>query len=38
MKSVESKVDWKKFRADVKALLEELGAAYYIKEDLRAFV
>jgi DNA repair photolyase len=38
MKAVESKVDWKKFHADVKALLLDLGAAHYIKEDLRAFV
>ena len=38
MKAVESKVDWKNFHADVKALLLDLGAAHYIKEDLRAFV
>ena len=38
MKAVESKVDWTKFHADVKALLLDLGAAHYIKEDLRAFV
>jgi len=38
MKAVESKVDWKNFHSDVKALLQDLGADYYIKDDLRAFV
>jgi DNA repair photolyase len=38
MKSVESKVDWRKFRVDVESLLQDIGADYYIKDDLRSFV
>lgn len=38
MRAVEQGVDWKKFRADVVALLQKTGANYYIKDDLRAFV
>lgn len=34
MKSEEGKVDWYKFRIDVEALLKNLNAKYYIKEDL----
>jgi len=36
-KDVENTVDWRKFRVDAENLLKEKGAAYYIKEDLRAF-
>lgn len=32
---VEARVDWPGFRLDVERLLGELGANYYIKEDLR---
>lgn len=35
MKEVEKQVDWHQFHADVVALLENLRANYYIKEDLR---
>jgi len=37
MKAVEQSVDWKKFRLDVEGLLQEVGAAYYIKDDLRTY-
>lgn len=33
-KEVESKVDWIKFREDVTALLDSLGADYYLKDSL----
>jgi DNA repair photolyase len=35
MKDVEKDVNWSDFRTQVEALLQSLGAAYYIKEDLR---
>ena len=35
MKEVEATIDWRRFRQDAEALLQELGADYYIKEDLR---
>lgn len=35
MKDVEAKVDWFEFLLDVKRLLGNIGAKYYIKEDLR---
>lgn len=37
MKTEEAKVDWRKFRLDIEKLLADVGASYYIKEDLRNF-
>ena len=34
-KAVEESVDWPKFRDDITALLDAVGANYYIKDDLR---
>lgn len=34
-KEVEAAVDWPKFRENVTALLDSVGAKYYIKDDLR---
>jgi DNA repair photolyase len=38
MKKYECAVDWGKFLFDAKSILNKLGAKYYIKNDLRAFV
>lgn len=38
MKSVEQKVDWRKFCVEVEALLKGYGAKYLLKESLRRYV
>jgi DNA repair photolyase len=37
MKTIESTVNWTKFLYEVNQVLTKLGAAYYIKNDLRSF-
>lgn len=37
MKTIESTVNWTKFLYEVNQILTKLGAAYYIKNDLRSF-